>query len=191
MPARHVPIFVLLGLLGLGTAAGVLGPHPLPAADIAKDPQGFHGIRWGAKLADHPDFVLVTSSDPIQEYELKQGAPTLGEAHVDMMRFSTIEGQFARVTIRYRGQKTHDQVLAYLRATYGPTDRTQGSMMRGLNQQFNWRGAETEVNLTYESSRERGYLFIESRLLAGKFMEHLPTAYHDARRSPAPPQRRL
>ncbi len=114
----------------------------------------------------------------LSEFDLKDGPPTLGDAKVESVRFIAIDQQFARVVIRYTGRKTHDQVLAYLQTQYGTLDRTPGSMMRGLNQQFNWRGSETEVNLMYEAARDRGFVFIESRLLAAKFNEGLSeTAY--------------
>jgi hypothetical protein len=182
---------VVFFLVIVASSAGPSGPAPLGAADIEKDPQGFNGIPWGTPLAGRSDFTLVASAEPIMEYELAKGPPPLGEARVDSMRFSTIDGRFARVTIRYRGQATHDRVMAYLQATFGPADRTQGSMVRGLNQQFNWRGADTEVNLTYEGSDERGYLFIESRQLAGRFNDRLPMAHHGTRRGGSPQPVRL
>ena len=50
-------------------------------------------------------------------------------------------------------------------------DRSPGAASRGLDQQYNWRGPETEVNLTYGEAKQQGYLFIESRLLAPRFNE--------------------
>jgi hypothetical protein len=86
---------------------------------------------------------------------------------------SAVDDQFARVTIRYRGEATHKHVLNYLERTYGEVDRIPGQMTRGLNQQYNWRGPESEINLTYEGNSERGYIFIESRTLAPRFNDGL------------------
>jgi hypothetical protein len=47
-------------------------------------------------------------------------------------------------------------------------------MMRGLNQQFNWRGPNTEANLTYQENVERGFVSIESRNLSPRFNDFLP-----------------
>jgi len=47
-------------------------------------------------------------------------------------------------------------------------------MMRGLNQQFDWRGTETEITLTYEARGERGFISIDSMLLAPRLNELLP-----------------
>jgi hypothetical protein len=47
-------------------------------------------------------------------------------------------------------------------------------MTRGAGQQFNWRGTDTEVNLTYETLKELGYIFIDSAVLAPRFNDSLP-----------------
>jgi hypothetical protein len=46
-------------------------------------------------------------------------------------------------------------------------------MMRGLNQQYTWRGTDTEINLTYHANTERGYIFIDSRTLAPRFNDRI------------------
>lgn len=131
--------------------------------------RGFYGIPWGASLAERNELKLVESTEHIQGYELKDGSPLLGEAKVSMLRFVATDGQFARVAIRYSGEKNHAHMLTYLQSIFGPIERSPGSMMRGLNQQFTWRSDETEVNLTYRSYQERGSVFIESRTLAPRF----------------------
>jgi hypothetical protein len=182
LPSRN-PAFIYL-LVVLGGAFALVGPSLTSAGNMVNDPKGFHGIQWGSSLAKVPDLQLVHSEEHIQEYQLTQGPPPLGEAKVENMKFLAYDGEFARVSIRYKGKKTHEQVLAYLQTQYGPIDRTPGSMMRGLNQQFNWRGTDTEINLTYEARGERGFVFIDSRNLAPKFNEFLPIADPDQEAQP-------
>jgi hypothetical protein len=146
---------------------------PASAADMVNDPQGFRGITWGSSLAEVPNLKLVESLERVKGYELKDGPPAFGEARVDSVRFFMVDGQFGRVTVHYQGKQTHDAILVYLQQQFGPIDRSPGSMMRGLNQQFNWRGSETEVNLTYEARRERGFVAIESRNLTPRFNDAL------------------
>lgn len=109
-----------------------------------------------------------------QHYELVERPPRFGGIPVESLRLVAIDDQFARVTIRYHGQDTHSAVMRQLEDQYGPAERLQGSMLRGLNQQFTWRGPYTEVNLTYDGGQERGSLFIESRTLAPRFLDSLP-----------------
>ena len=136
--------------------------------------KGFYGIPWGANLAERNELKLVEETEHVESYELKDGSPLLGEAMLSMLRFVATEGQFARVAIRYSGEKNHAHILTYLQSIFGPVERSPGSMMRGLNQQFTWRSEETEVNLTYQSFQDRGSVFIESRTLAPRFNDVLP-----------------
>lgn len=160
----------LLGLL----AGSALLLAPAFSAPLLKDPKGFHDIPWGAPLHDRSDMVLVQAKGRIKEYAIKDNSLQFGEAQVESAMFITIDGKFARVAVRYQGEKTHAQVLSYVESQFGPADRAPGSMMRGLNQEFTWLGEETSVSLTYFGGRrERGNLFIESRVFAPMFMDAL------------------
>jgi hypothetical protein len=161
-------------VVGLGLLMCPFVPSSVLGGGIVKDPNGFDGITWGASLADVPDLIEVETGEHIQSYELRHGPPKVGDVAVESLRFVTFDGQFARVTIHYRGNQTHNRMLAYLESLLGPLDRTPGSMMRGLNQQFNWRGPNTEANLTYQENVERGFVSIESRNLSPRFNDFLP-----------------
>lgn len=157
-------VFVLLGCLAFTASLA-------DAVPMVNDPKGFEGIPWGATFSETADFVLVEDSTRIKGYELKQGPPPLGPAKVDSMRFLTLNGQFARVVIRYHGDAAHDQIVAYLQSRYGPLDRTPGQMAKGVVQQLNWLGDESEILLTYEKMSNRGIIFFEHRPSALKFSE--------------------
>lgn len=144
------------------------------AGPMTADPNGFNGFQWGTLLADIQDLIKVESGEHIQKYELKQGPPKVGDGVVDSLRFVTFDGQFARVTIHYHGGQTHNTIMVHLESLFGPIDRTPGAMMRGLSQQFTWRGPQTEINLTYDGTQERGYIFVESRTLAPRFNDSMP-----------------
>ena len=153
--------------------AVVLLLSPALSATLLNDPKGFQNISWGSPLHDRSDMVLVEPGERIKGYAIKDDPLQLGEARVESVKFFTIDGKFVRVVVRYRGEKTQAQVLSYVEAQFGPADRRPGAMIRGLNQEFTWLGEETSVSLTYGGQRERGDLFIESRLLAPLFMDAL------------------
>jgi hypothetical protein len=169
-PSRFAALAFACCLMG---SLGLLQPPALHGVPMTNDPKGFNGIAWGAPLDGRPDLALAGSARRIKEYELKNGPLPLGEAKVETMRLTTLDGKFARVTIRYRGQDVHTRVLAYLQTQYGSLDRTPGQTMRGFNQQYNWIGTDTQVNMTYEAQGERGFLFIESTLLAPQFNDSI------------------
>jgi hypothetical protein len=89
------------------------------------------------------------------------------------VRYVSVDDQFARVIIRYQGDHVHRQVLSFLENHFGRLERIPGEMARGLTQQYNWRGTDTEINLTYQAGTERGYIFIDSRSLAPRFNDYI------------------
>ena len=94
----------------------ILQGTPASAVPMQNDPNGFEGIPWGATFSETDTFIKVEDAGRSQTYELKTGAPSLGPVKVDSMRFVTAEGKFARVTVRYQGKATHDQILGYLQS---------------------------------------------------------------------------
>ncbi len=149
----------------------ILQSTPASAVPMQNDPNGFEGIPWGATFSETDTFVKVEDTGRSQTYELKTTVPSLGTVRVDSMRFMTSEGKFARVTVRYQGKATHDQILAYLQSLYGPLDRTPGQIAGGAVKFFSWTGFETDVNLRYETSTDRGIIFFESQELRRKMTD--------------------
>jgi len=161
----------LLRILLVYACLSLLPGTPTFAVPMQNDPNGFEGIPWGAGFSETTDFKLVEDGPAVKGYELVQGPPPLGGAKVDTMRFITLNGKFARVTIRYHSLESHKQIVDYFQSKYGPLDRTPGQISKGGVQQFNWRGDETLITLTYESAMDRGIIFFESRALALKLSE--------------------
>jgi hypothetical protein len=162
---RHL---VLLGLLlSLGS------PFLAHAVPMVNDPNGFQSLTWGTTLTTRPDLEVATAGPHVNEFQLKDGPPSYAGIPVESLRLLSVDDQFARVTIRYHGDDRHKQILAYLEQQFGSLERIPGQMLRGLNQQYTWRGSDTEINLTYHANTERGYLFIDSRTLAPRFNDRI------------------
>ena len=160
-----------IAVLALLCCAELLVVPAASAVNMVNDPKGFQGIPWGTALVNLPDLTLVESAARIKQFDLKQSPPRLGEIPVESLRLVSIDGKFARVVVRYQGMTTHQSILKYLQAQFGPLDLTPGQIAKGLLQQFTWFGPESEVNLTYDVRRDRGLIFLESRALAMKFSE--------------------
>ena len=143
------------------------------AVPMTNDPKGFHDIGWGAALTERPELEATRVGPHIAEYRAKAGASTFADAEMTSILLVSVDNQFARVTIRYQGEQTHAQVMRFLETQYGALERIPGQMTRGLNQQYNWRGPETEINVTYQASTERGFIFIDSRTLAPRFNDFI------------------
>jgi hypothetical protein len=138
---------------------------------MSADPQGFEGIRWDTELHTLDQLTLVDSDNRIQSYQFSKDTLRFANAQVESLRLLTIDGKFAKVMIRYHGENIHQTIMAYLTKNYGPVIHKPGSMLRGLTQENTWRGDETEANLNYREHGERGFLMIQSRVLAPRFLE--------------------
>ncbi len=160
-------------LLGLVCITGVLHALPVSAVPMINDPKGFQNIEWGAALAGRTDVVPSRTGPHITEYRSTTGPASFAGAQMTSILLLSVDDQFARVTIRYQGEQTHAQVMRFLETQFGPLERIPGQMARGLNQQYNWRGPETEINVTYQANTERGFIFIDSRTLAPRFNDHI------------------
>lgn len=162
---------VMLGLVGLFLL--LLRPSLSDAVSMTNDPKGFQNIVWGTALKVRTDLEPTRKGPNIIEYQFKNTPPSFANIPVESVRLSTVDDQFARVTIRYQGEETHKRILAYLETEFGRTEHLPGQMLRGLNQQYNWRGSDSEINLTYQASTERGFIFLDSRTLAPRFNDLL------------------
>ena len=168
-PIVPPPLFRLFVLM-IGT---MICTGPAWAVPMMNDPKGFRNIAWGASLTSRHDMEATRSGPHVNEYLQKTDPSSFAGAEMTSILYLSVDDQFARVTIRYQGEQVHKQVLNFLETQFGPLERIPGQMARGLNQQYNWRGSETEINLTYQAGTERGYIFIDSRTLAPRFNDYI------------------
>ena len=173
LPFQVIQVALILNLVlsffGFGG-----GNSAIAGTRIEADPKGFLGIPWGESLKDRKEFTQIDSIDIVKVFALKEGSPELSGIPMESMKLYTFEGKYARATFHYRGDHIHESLMAYLEHDFGKTDVAQGGMARGLNQQYTWRGTETEITLTYHGYRERGFLSVESRVLAPLFFHAFP-----------------
>ena len=167
---RLSPVLVGLSLFMIGA---VNSAGPLWAVSMVNDPKGFQNIAWGTPLAARQDLEAMRPGAHVAEYRRKTDPVTFAGAEMTSILYVSVNDQFARVTIRYQGEQVHKQVLNFLETQFGSLQRIPGQMARGLNQQYNWRGSDTEINLTYQAGTQRGYIFIDSRTLAPRFNDDI------------------
>ncbi len=175
-PTSYIPRQIALLI---GFALCFVGFQEVGAATtITEDPQGFFGISWGQSLDDRSDLKQIDSSETLGIYTLISGHPQIEGIALESVKLYTLEDKYARALFRYQGEATHKQLIAWLEARFGNIERAYGSMMRGLNQQFTWRGPETEIAITYHGFRQRGLLIAESRVFSPMFLDALSDTGH-------------
>ena len=160
---RWVILVLCAWLLLAGTA--------ISGTPIEHDPQGFLGIPWGHPLMDREDLKEIDASNYLHIYTFKQKTPHVEGIPMESVKLYALKNHYARALFHYQGAATHQSLLQYLETRFGKIERSHGAMMRGLNQQYTWRGPETEISLTYHGFRERGFFTAESRVYSPLFLE--------------------
>ena len=150
-----------------------IGANSAWAVPMANDPKGFHDIPWGTSLSSRLDLETVRTGPHVIEYLHKTEPSLFAGTKMTSILYVSLDDQFARVMIRYQGELVHKHVLSFLETQFGSLERIPGQMARGLNQQYTWRGSDTEITLTYQAGTERGYIFIDSRTLAPRFNDYI------------------
>lgn len=161
----HKGIGILLLFFILFTSIAISG------TPILQDPKGFFDIMWGDSLANRRELKVIDVSNVLKIYTLKKGNPHVEGIPMESVKLYGLENQYARALFRYKGASTHESLIQYLENRFGKIGPSHGGMMRGLNQQYTWRGPDTEITITYHGFRERGFLSAESRVLAPRFLD--------------------
>lgn len=160
---QRILVIVLAIFLFSGTA--------ISGTAIEHDPKGFFGIQWGNSLASRNDLREIDASNTLHVYTLKQGNPYVEGIPMESVKLYGLDDEFARALFHYKGASTHQSLVQYLENRFGKSGPLHGGMIRGLNQQYTWRGPDTEITITYHGFRERGVLAAESRILAPQFLD--------------------
>ena len=143
----------------------------LGATAIEQDPKGFFGSLWGKSLQDRSDLKEIEAIATMHIYTVKTGPPQIEGIVMESVKLYSLDEKYARALFHYQGEAKHKSLLHYLETQFGKAVIPQGSMMRGLSQQYTWRGPETQITITYHGFRERGILAAESRVFAPLFLD--------------------
>ena len=151
-------------------------PTLLFAVPMTQDPGGFLDLPWKISLDGRKGVSPPEGTGRVKSYQYKLEPMSIGAVPVTSIRLVTIDGKFARAVVRYEGNKTHHDFLVKLQRWFGPLDRTPGQLGAGtelLQQQFTWRGEETEINVMYDADMEQGVMYVDCRALAPEFNQDL------------------
>lgn len=171
-PLHHtISLTVYIGTLVSFLVFLMLSGTAMSGTPIEQDPNGFFGIQWGNPLANRNDLKEIDVSNTLHVYTLKHGEPHVEGILMESVKLYGVKDQYARALFSYKGAATHKSLLQHLESRFGKSGPSHGGMMRGLNQQYTWRGPETEITITYHGFRERGFLSAESRVLAPRFLD--------------------
>lgn len=144
MKLRAVILAGLCCLLACGPAAAKSQPqaksHPAKkaapaendqetvetAGKVIKEPNAFHGTKWGTPMAAVPDLTVV-EKDGQAAYATVDGVVyRIGDAFLGNVVYGFCQDKFAAVMVEYQGAKAHDSIRKFLVGKYTPPVEVEG-----------------------------------------------------------------
>lgn len=101
-------------------AVALMTASALFAADPAKEPDGFRGVPWGARLDSLPDMEAVDTEGDVVHCDRKDEKKTLGPIATQLIDYSFYKDRFYHAAIIY--ERGFDVVQETLQDKYGPPD---------------------------------------------------------------------
>jgi hypothetical protein len=143
------------------------------------DPDGFRGIKWGteiSKLKDMERMEQDKSSNPdLVWYTRKADTLAIGEAKLENIFYLFWMGNFASVSIDFKGKENFETLKKELLEQFGSTVRSEEhtrkrdqrvgiepSKTGGADSFYAWWGKNTDILLSYSKDRHIGTLDISS-----------------------------
>lgn len=92
------------------------------AADPAKKPDQFRGLRWGAQVSGVQGLRQADRDGDIIHYNRADEAKRLGDIPLRYVTYSFYKGRFYHADIGYEGEGAFQAIQRSLEAKYGPPD---------------------------------------------------------------------
>lgn len=160
-------ILLILPLL----AFGVVSIPPADAAMMHDESSGFRGNLWGAAPHDCPSLSFVTtlgltdSKKKVDLYDRSTVGIILNGVSFSRIRYRFLDNKLESVQLSYEGRDSRDRLLQLMEQRFGGLTPGERRQLPGVE----WEGSETVVNLSYNSSTEKGSLWFISRALGAGF----------------------
>ena len=143
------------------------------------DPDGFRGIKWGTEISTLKDMEKIEqdkSSNPDLIWYTKKGDTlAIGEATLENIFYLFWMGNFASVSIDFKGDENFETLKKDLLEQLGSTVRseehtrkrhqrvgTEPSKTGAADSFYAWWGKNTDMLLSYSKDRHMGTLDISS-----------------------------
>ncbi len=142
-----------------------LGPLSAGAIELTEDPGGFDGRKWGTPVGEMPPLVPLKSDGEFKTFSHDGPTPPIGEIATEAIQYRFYKERLESVTVRYRGDETHQKLVAYLANRFGRITSMKSTIVRYAD----WQGPETLIAMKFDAVNSVGVLLFSSRAL---HMEH-------------------
>lgn len=119
---------------------------------VIKEPNAFHGIKWGTPMAAVPDLTVV-EKDGQAAYATMQGVVyRIGDAFLSDVVYGFCQDKFAAVMVEFKGAKAFDSIRKFLVGKY-----TEPVPLQGANS-LAWPLGNVLIRMDFSKDKDVGTL---------------------------------
>ncbi len=120
---------------------------------VIKEPNAFHGTKWGTPMAAIPDLKMV-EKDGQAAYATVEGVVyRIGDAFLADVVYGFCQDKFAAVMAEYKGRKNHEAIRNFLTAKY-----TKPVEAAGNPDDIGWPIGNVLIRMEFSPIKDTGIL---------------------------------
>lgn len=120
---------------------------------VIKEPNAFHGIKWGTAMAAVPDLTVVEKSGQATYASVDGVVYRIGEVFLTNVIYNFCQDRFAAVMVEYKGRKAHESIRNFLAGKYSkPVD------VKGSGDDLGWPLGNVLIRMAFSPVTDTGTL---------------------------------
>lgn len=120
---------------------------------VIKEPNSFHGVKWGTPMAAVPDLSVVEKDGQAAYATVEGTVYRIGDAFLNSMVYGFCQDKFAAVMLDFKGEKAFASIRKFLVGKY-----TEPVAVEGQPENLAWPLANVLIRLEYSKEKEAGAL---------------------------------
>lgn len=120
---------------------------------VLREPNAFHGIKWGTAMAAVPDLTVVEKNGQAAYATSPEVVYRIGDVFLNNVVYAFCQDKFAAVMVEYRGRKTNDNIRKFLTAKY-----TEPVRVEGQPDEVGWPIGNVLIRMSFSGEKDMGSL---------------------------------
>jgi|GEM_PF-2414915 len=120
---------------------------------VIKEPNAFHGTKWGTPMAAVPDLTVVEKDGQAAYGRVDGVVYRIADVFLSDVVYGFCQDKFAAVMVDYKGKKAHEAIRDFLVGKYAKPIQVEG---RGDD--LGWPVGNVLIRMQFSSQKESGTL---------------------------------
>jgi hypothetical protein len=120
---------------------------------VIKEPNAFHGIKWGTPMAAIPDLSVVEKDGQAAYASVEGVVYRIADAFLNNVVYGFCQDKFSAVMVEYKGRKAHESIRNFLAAKYSKPIEVEGKA-----DDLGWPIGNVLIRMSFSPAKDTGSL---------------------------------